>query len=146
MPSRVCSRYTEDQSIREMFSLKVESFESLCVSIINASISFVLVSRKLLKSYRNDLIRNDFVDREKNSCCQWYSVISIQAMDSVRISLNGNSERVEIYSSLKYMIEIQTTRLNKPLFVSLFLSVSLSVRPHSIRTQWPFNWIVRSSA
>lgn len=62
MPSRVCSRYTEDQSIREMFSLKVE-FESLCV--INASISFVLVSRKLLKSYRNDLIRNDFVDREK---------------------------------------------------------------------------------
>lgn len=145
MPSRVCSRYTEDQSIREMFSLKVE-FESLCVSIINASISFVLVSRKLLKSYRNDLIRNDFVDREKNSCCQWYSVISIQAMDSVRISLNGNSERVEIYSSLKYMIEIQTTRLNKPLFVSLFLSVSLSVRPHSIRTQWPFNWIVRSSA
>lgn len=24
MPSRVCSRYTEDQSIREMFSLKVE--------------------------------------------------------------------------------------------------------------------------
>lgn len=70
MPSRVCSRYTEDQSIREMFSLKVESFESLCVSIINASISFVLVSRKLLKSYRNDLIRNDFVDREKNSCCQ----------------------------------------------------------------------------
>lgn len=69
MPSRVCSRYTEDQSIREMFSLKVE-FESLCVSIINASISFVLVSRKLLKSYRNDLIRNDFVDREKNSCCQ----------------------------------------------------------------------------
>lgn len=145
MPSRVCSRYTEDQSIREMFSLKV-GFESLCVSIINASISFVLVSRKLLKSYRNDLIRNDFVDREKNSCCQWYSVISIQAMDSVRISLNGNSERVEIYSSLKYMIEIQTTRLNKPLFVSLFLSVSLSVRPHSIRTQWPFNWIVRSSA
>lgn len=145
MPSRVCSRYTEDQSIREMFSLKV-GFESLCVSIINASISFVLVWRKLLKSYRNDLIRNDFVDREKNSCCQWYSVISIQAMDSVRISLNGNSERVEIYSSLKYMIEIQTTRLNKPLFVSLFLSVSLSVRPHSIRTQWPFNWIVRSSA
>lgn len=145
MPSRVCSRYTEDQSIREMFSLKV-GFESLCVSIINASISFVLVSRKLLKSYRNDLIRNDFVDREKNSCCQWYSVISIQAMDSVRISLNGNSERVEIYSSLKYMIEIQTTRLNKPLFVSLFLSVSLSVRPYSIRTQWPFNWIVRSSA
>lgn len=145
MSSRVCSRYTEDQSIREMFSLKV-GFESLCVSIINASISFVLVSRKLLKSYRNDLIRNDFVDREKNSCCQWYSVISIQAMDSVRISLNGNSERVEIYSSLKYMIEIQTTRLNKPLFVSLFLSVSLSVRPHSIRTQWPFNWIVRSSA
>lgn len=144
MSSRVCSRYTEDQSIREMFSLKV-GFE-LCVSIINASISFVLVSRKLLKSYRNDLIRNDFVDREKNSCCQWYSVISIQAMDSVRISLNGNSERVEIYSSLKYMIEIQTTRLNKPLFVSLFLSVSLSVRPHSIRTQWPFNWIVRSSA
>lgn len=69
MPSRVCSRYTEDQSIREMFSLKV-GFESLCVSIINASISFVLVSRKLLKSYRNDLIRNDFVDREKNSCCQ----------------------------------------------------------------------------
>lgn len=66
MPSRVCSRYTEDQSIREMFSLKV-GFESLCVSIINASISFVLVSRK---SYRNDLIRNDFVDREKNSCCQ----------------------------------------------------------------------------
>lgn len=62
MPSRVCSCYTEDQSIREMFSLKVE-FESLCV--INASISFVLVSRKLLKSYRNDLIRNDFVDREK---------------------------------------------------------------------------------
>lgn len=145
MPSRVCSRYTEDQSIREMFSLKV-GFESLCVSIINASISFVLVSRKLLKSYRNDLIRNDFVDREKNSYCQWYSVISIQAMDSVRISLIGNSERVEIYSSLKYMIEIQTTRLNKPLFVSLFLSVSLSVRPHSIRTQWPFNWIVRSSA
>lgn len=58
MPSRVCSRYTEDQSIREMFSLKVE-FKS-----------FVLVSRKLLKSYRNDLIRNDFVDREENSCCQ----------------------------------------------------------------------------
>lgn len=145
MPSRVCSRYTEDQSIREMFSLKVE-FENYVFRLLTRA------SR--LFSFQgncwNRIVKIWFVTissiEKKNSCCQWYSVISIQAMDSVRISLNGNSERVEIYSSLKYMIEIQTTRLNKPLFVSLFLSVSLSVRPHSIRTQWPFNWIVRSSA
>lgn len=43
-------------------------------------------------------------------------------MDSVRISLNGNSERVEIYSSLKYKFKRRDwTNLYSSLSFSLFL-------------------------